>query len=145
MKLLSSVFSENDMIPQKYTCDGQDISPFLRWEAVPEDTKSFALTCLDPDAPGGTFVHWLVCDIPKDINSIQEGGPIPNGAKEIDNDFGKTSYGGPCPPGGTHRYIFTIYALDVERLESVNESNFMQKVKEHTIESCKLNGLYKRS
>jgi hypothetical protein len=144
MRLESSAFSANDMIPVKYTCDGEDISPPLKWQGAPESAKSFALSCLDPDAPGTTFVHWLICNIPKDVDSIQETGPVPEAAKEIENDFRRTSYGGPCPPSGKHRYIFTLYALDVETLEDINKSNFLSKVEEHTLDSAELTGLYKR-
>ena len=145
MKLMSDSFKENELIAKAYTCDGEDVSPHIRWEEAPDDTKSFALTCIDPDAPGGSFIHWLICNIPKDINSIPEAGPLPKGAKEIENDFGKTSYGGPCPPSGTHRYVFTLYALNVERIDDINEANFVKKVQEHKIDSCTLMGLYKRS
>lgn len=144
MKLISDNFKDNELMIKTYTCDGKDISPHIKWEEVPADTKSLALTCIDPDAPGGSFIHWLICNIPKAINSIPEAGPLPEQAKEIENDFGKVSYGGPCPPSGTHRYIFTLYALNVERIDNINKSNFAEKVQEHKIDSCTLMGLYKR-
>jgi len=143
MKLKSKDFEENGNIPSEFTCDGRDISPHLSWEDAPAETKSFALSVTDPDASGGTWVHWLVHDIPKDVRSIDRGS-LPKGAKQIENDFGKKDYGGPCPPSGTHRYIFTIYALDAERLEDVNKRNFFDRVGKHTLGKAVLKGLYKR-
>jgi Raf kinase inhibitor-like YbhB/YbcL family protein len=143
MKLRSEDFEDNGNIPSEFTCDGRDISPQLSWEDVPAETKSFALSVTDPDAPGGTWIHWLVHDIPRDVRSIDRGS-LPKGAKQVENDFGIKDYGGPCPPSGTHRYIFTLYALNVERLEGVNKHNFFDKVEKHTLEKAVLKGLYKR-
>ena len=143
MKLKSKDFKDNSNIPSEFTCDGRDISPQLSWEEVPDKTKSFALSVADPDAPMKTWIHWLVHDIPKDVKNIEQGG-LPKGAKPVENDFGMKEYGGPCPPSGTHRYIFTLYALDTERLEDVNKRNFFDKVEEHTLDKTALKGLYKR-
>ena len=143
MKLKSKDFEDNSNIPSEFTCDGRDVSPQLSWEDVPDETKSFALSVTDPDAPGGTWIHWLVHDIPKDVRSIKQGG-LPKGAKQVENDFGMENYGGPCPPSGTHRYIFTIHALDTEHLEGVNKRNFSDKVEEHALDKAVLKGLYKR-
>jgi Raf kinase inhibitor-like YbhB/YbcL family protein len=143
MKLRSEDFEDNGNIPSEFTCDGRDISPQLSWEDVPAETKSFALSVTDPDAPGGTWIHWLVHDVPRDVRSIDRGS-LPKGAKQVENDFGIKDYGGPCPPSGTHRYIFTLYALNVERLEGVNKHNFFDKVEKHTLEKAVLKGLYKR-
>lgn len=110
---------------------------------MPAETKSFALSVTDPDAPGGTWIHWLVYDIPKDVRSIDRGS-LPEGAKQAENDWGRREYGGPCPPSGTHRYIFTIYALDTEHLEGVSKRNFFDEVEKHTLEKAVLKGLYKR-
>ncbi|MGQ9460996.1 MAG: YbhB/YbcL family Raf kinase inhibitor-like protein [Candidatus Bathyarchaeaceae archaeon] len=143
MKLKSRDFEDNGNIPSEFTCDGRDISPQLSWEDVPAETKSFALSVTDPDAPRGTWIHWLVHDIPRDVRSIDQGS-LPKGAKQVENDFGMKNYGGPCPPSGAHRYIFTIYALDVERLEGVNKRNFFDKVEKHALEKAVLKGLYKR-
>ena len=96
----------------------------------------------DPDALGG-WIHWRVYDISKKIREIEQDS-LPLGAKEVENDFGKKPYGGPCPPSGTHRYIFTIYALDAEHLEGVNTHNFFDKVESHTIDKAVITGLYKR-
>ena len=143
MKLISKDFENNSGIPPEFTCDGRDISPQLSWSDFPKETKSFALSLEDPDAPMGTFIHWLVYDIPKNVINIPRGTLLA-GAKQLQNDFGNEEYGGPCPPSGTHRYIFMIYALDVEHLEDVNKHNFFSKVEEHIIEKAKLIGLYKR-
>jgi len=143
MKLKSKDFVDNGSIPAEFTCDGRNISPQLSWEGVPEETKSFALAVTDPDAPGGTWIHWLVYDISKELREIERGG-LPEGAKEVENDFGKRPYGGPCPPSGTHRYFFTLYALDTERLEGINKRNFLDEVEKHSIQKAAIKGLYKR-
>jgi len=143
MNLVSEDFENNSGIPSEFTCDGKDVSPQLSWSNIPVETKSFALSVEDPDAPMGTFIHWLVYDIPKNVNNISRG-TLPEGAKQVRNDWGKEDYGGPCPPSGMHRYIFTIYALDVEHLENISKHNFFSRVEEHTIEKAKLIGLYKR-
>jgi len=143
MRLKSKDFEDNSSIPSEFTCDGRGVSPQLSWGDVPVETKSFALSVTDPDAPMGTWIHWLVHDIPRDVRTIEQGG-LPEGAKQVENDFRMKEYGGPCPPSGTHRYIFTVYALDVERLEGVNKRNFFDKVREHTLDKAVLKGLYKR-
>lgn len=142
--LRSSDFEDDGKIPPKFTCDGENISPQLSWENVPDGTKSFALSVVDIDAPGGTFIHWLVYDIPGDVREIKQGG-LPAGAKQVRNDFGVEEYRGPCPPHGTHRYIFTLYALDVERLEGVNKNNLFKIIGEHSIGKAELTGLYTSS
>ena len=143
MKMKSEDFVDNSSIPSEFTCDGRNVSPQLSWEDVPEETKSFALSVTDPDAPGGTWIHWLVYDISKELKKIERGG-LPEGAGEVVNDFGKRPYGGPCPPSGTHRYFFTLYAIDTEHLEGLNKRNFFDKVEKHTIEKAAIKGLYKR-
>jgi Raf kinase inhibitor-like YbhB/YbcL family protein len=143
MKLKSENFVDNSSIPSEFTCDGRNVSPQLSWEDVPEETKSFALSVTDPDAPGGTWIHWLVYDISKELRKIERGG-LPEGAKEVENDFGKRPYGGPCPPSGTHRYFFTIYALDTGHLEGLNKRSFLDTVEKHTIKKAVIKGLYKR-
>jgi len=143
MKLKSKDFLDNSSIPPEFTCDGRNISPQLSWEDVPEETKSFALAVTDPDAPGGTWIHWLVYDISKELREIKQA-TLPKGAKEVENDFGRKSYGGPCPPSGTHRYFFTVYALDIEHLEGVSKRNFFDIVEGHSIEKAEIKGLYKR-
>jgi Raf kinase inhibitor-like YbhB/YbcL family protein len=144
MEITSQDFKNNQPIPAMHTCDGNDISPQLSWSVPPAGTKSFALTCIDPDAPSGEFIHWFVCNIPAAITNFYQGGPLPAGIREVENDFGRKSYGGPCPPSGTHRYIFTVYALRSEKLEGVTKDNFLQKARENQLASALLIGLYKR-
>ena len=112
MKITSSAFQEGGNIPSKFTCDGSDISPPLQITGVPLEAKSLVLIADDPDAPSGLFTHWLIWNIPPQTNSISEGS-APKGVHGT-NDFGKPDYKGPCPPSGTHRYSFKIYALDRE-------------------------------
>ena len=116
VRVTSSAFSEGDSIPALYTCEGNDVSPPLKWSGVPAETKSIALTCTDPDAPRGTFVHWVLFNLPPSTDGLPEGvtpDTVPQGAVNGTNDFPKLGYGGPCPPrGGPHRYYFTVCALD---------------------------------
>lgn len=116
MKLESSAFSANGAIPAKYTCKGENVSPALNWDAPPEKTRSLALIMDDPDAPGGTFVHWVLYDLPSNLRELSEAiDPNPilmQGGTQGKNGFRRYGYGGPCPPGGTHRYFFKLYALD---------------------------------
>ncbi len=144
MKIISKDFQHGGMIPSKFTCDGVDVSPQLEWSEVPDGVQSFALTCIDPDAPVGGigWVHWIVINISKDVLEIPQDGPVPG--EEIRNDFGKKPYGGPCPPGGTHRYYFKLYALSKEKLEGVKRSNFLKIIQEATIKSCEIMGKYSR-
>ena len=144
MEITSKDFQHNQSIPAVHTCDGKDISPHLAWSGMPQGTKSFALTCIDPDAPMGDFVHWLIYNIPANASELPQGGPLPAGAQEVANDFGKKPYGGPCPPSGTHRYFFTIYALKVSDLGTVSKKDFLKKVKENQLASAEIIGLYKR-
>ena len=141
MKLLSNDFQHNELMDKKFSYRGGNISPHLKWEDIPSGTKSFAISCNDPDAPVGDWIHWFVHNIPANTTEIPQGGPIPG--IEVKNDYGKVGYGGPAPPSGTHRYFFRIYALDVENLEGVSKNNFMSKVKEHILESAEIIGLYK--
>ena len=113
MELTSPDFSDEATIPQRFTCDGDDISPALEWSGVPDGTAELALTCEDPDAPGKTFVHWVLWGIdPGSVQSL-DAGTVPAGSRQGGNDFGATGYGGPCPPPGhgTHHYHFTLYAV----------------------------------
>ncbi len=117
IKLTSSSFRGD--IPSRFTCDGADVSPELAWAGAPPATKCFALIVVDPDAPVGTFVHWVLYNLPAGAREIREGLPkderLPDGARQGKNDFDNLGYGGPCPPGkSAHRYVFTLYALDAE-------------------------------
>lgn len=143
MKLTSPDFKNNELIPRKFTCDGDDINPTLIIEDIPAGTKSLALIIDDPDAPRGTWVHWVVFDIPV-VSRIEEDS-IP-GTQGV-NDFGKKDYGGPCPPSGTHRYFFKVYALDKELGLSgrVTKTALENAMKGHILEKAELIGLYKRT
>lgn len=115
MELYSTALGNNKKIPSKYTCDGENISPPLRWENAPEDTKSFALIMDDPDAPGGDFVHWLVYNIPSSVTDLNENLTnlnLRDGMAMGTNDYRQIGYGGPCPPSVTHNYYIRLYALD---------------------------------
>jgi Raf kinase inhibitor-like YbhB/YbcL family protein len=119
IQLTSSAFSAGETIPKKFTCDGPDLSPKLTWSPPPSDTQSFALIMDDPDAPMGTWVHWVLFDLPANTQELPEGvakqEQLASGARQGRNDFGKIGYGGPCPPSGKpHRYFFKLYALDVK-------------------------------
>jgi len=150
IKITSSVFEEGGMIPEKYTCDGIDVSPPLAWASVPESTKTLALICDDPDAPMGTWVHWVLFNLPASINELPESVPtdeeLENGAKQGRNDFRRIGYGGPCPPSGTHRYYFKLYALDTEiNLEAgAKKSQLMESMEGHILAEGQLMGRYKR-
>lgn len=142
MKLTSQSFEHESIIPLAYSCKGSDHNPQLQWEDVPSGTKSFALSCKDPDAPVGIFVHWLVYDIDKSKREIPEDS-VPG--KQVVNNFGKKDYGGPCPPSGIHRYYFTLHALDTETLgEIISMEEFDREVEKHTIEKAVLMGKFKR-
>ena len=150
MEIRSSGFDDGAMIPKKYTCDDIDISPPLKWSKVPDGTKTFAIICDDPDAPMGTWVHWVIYNLPANINELSEDVPsleiLPNGAKQGRNDFGKLGYGGPCPPGGTHRYYFKIYALDDELMveAGITKSELLKAMEGHILSEGQLMGRYKR-
>lgn len=116
-QVTTTAFRDGGPIPKKSTCDGPDVSPALSWSDPPAGTKSLAIIADDPDAPGGTWVHWVLYDLPADTRKLPEGvakdRELPNGALQGRNDFGKIGYNGPCPPrGSTHRYFFKLYALD---------------------------------
>jgi Raf kinase inhibitor-like YbhB/YbcL family protein len=115
IQLTSSAFEDGASIPRRFSCDGEDVSPPLAWSGVPGEARSLALLVEDPDAPGGTFVHWTVFGVPADTTGMDEG-QVPDDAREGENSFGDSGYGGPCPPAGDepHRYVFTVYALRSE-------------------------------
>jgi Raf kinase inhibitor-like YbhB/YbcL family protein len=111
MKLTSPDFTEGSNIPERFTCDGHDISPALNIEEVPPAAKSLVLIVDDPDAPVGTFTHWLIWNLRPDLSEMMADSPPPGAVQGV-NDFGTRGYGGPCPPSGVHRYYFKLYALD---------------------------------
>ena len=142
MKITSSAFQDGANIPSKFTCDGADTSPPLQIADIPSQAKSLALIVDDPDAPGGLFTHWTVWNIPPQTSAVGEGG-APKGVQGI-NDFGKSGYGGPCPPSGTHRYYFKIFALDRElNLPSGTKRNQLDAaMKGHVVAQGELMGRY---
>ncbi len=151
MKITSTAFAEGGSIPARYTCDGEDISPPLRWDSVPDGTKSIALICDDPDAPGRTFVHWVLYNLPPDTRELPENvtrePALSNGTRQGRTDFGRIGYGGPCPPGGTHRYYFKIYALDAEidpNRSGLTKSDVLKAMKGHILAEGQLMGKYTR-
>ncbi|NPV05388.1 MAG: YbhB/YbcL family Raf kinase inhibitor-like protein [Syntrophaceae bacterium] len=150
MEIKSSAFGNGEMIPVKYTCDGADFSPPLEWTAGPAGTKSFALICDDPDAPMGTWVHWVIYDIPPTTLMLAEGitreKELPGGGTQGINDFRKIGYGGPCPPGGTHRYFFRLYALDtvLGLKPGITKDQLLKAMKGHILAEAQTMGTYKR-
>ena len=145
LKISSPVFESNGYIPKRYTCDGKNDNPPLEIENIPRAAKSLALIFDDRDAPRGTFVHWIFWNIDPKIKEIKEDS-VPEGAIEGMNDFKKRSYGGPCPPKGTHRYYFKIYALDTHlTLDSHSKKADLEKaMKGHVIAQAQMMGMYKR-
>ena len=143
MRLSSPEFKNNDFIPKKFTCQGEDINPALIMEDIPKETKSLALIVDDPDAPMGTWVHWVVFDI-SPVSQIEENS-IP--AKQGSNDSGRKGYHGPCPPSGTHRYFFKIYALDtmLNLKEGINKFDLEKAMEGHILAKAELIGLYKKT
>lgn len=150
LNISSEAFSSGGMIPTKYTCDGADVSPPLSWSAGPEGTKSYALIADDPDAPVGTWVHWVIYDIPEDVTSLPEGvqksKSVDNGADQGTNDFKKYGFGGPCPPGGTHRYYFKVYALDtlLGKGPGLTKKKLLAAMEGHILAQGELMGKYSR-
>lgn len=145
--LQSSAFENESSIPAKYTCQGSDISPPLSWKGAPANTKSFALIVDDPDAPGGTWNHWLIFNIPPETHALSENlTSLPQGALMGKNSWGNNSYNGPCPPQGVHRYFFKLYALDaVLTLSKDASKNEIEKaMKENSVGKAELMGKYKK-
>ncbi|MCP4682997.1 MAG: YbhB/YbcL family Raf kinase inhibitor-like protein [Desulfobacterales bacterium] len=150
IKITSAAFEEGGMIPDKYTCDSVDISPHIEWTGIPDHTRYLALICDDPDAPMGTWVHWVLYDLPGGIKELSEKispqETLENGAKHGTNDFGKFGYGGPCPPGGIHRYYFKIYALDegTGLAPGATKAQLVEAMEGHILAQGQLMGRYKR-
>ncbi|HKK46577.1 MAG TPA: YbhB/YbcL family Raf kinase inhibitor-like protein [Balneolaceae bacterium] len=150
LELKSTAFENGEFIPAKYSCDGTNVSPPLEWTDVPANTKSFALIVDDPDAPSKTWVHWVLYNIPVDnrklIEDQPEGKKLTNGTLQGNNDFQITGYRGPCPPGGTHRYYFKLYALDtiLNIAPAGSKQQLLSAMKDHMIEQAELMGKYTR-
>ena len=150
-ELTSSAFKQNEAMGKDYTCDGPDMSVPLKWKDAPERTRSFALVVDDPDAPRGTWVHWVLYDLPADVGELSSAigheDSLPDGTKQGKNDFGKIGYGGPCPPAGpAHHYHFKLYALDqMTGLKSkATKQQLLDAMKGHVLAEAKLIGTYKR-
>jgi Raf kinase inhibitor-like YbhB/YbcL family protein len=145
IRVTSPAFQSNGHIPRQYTCDGKDINPPLMIANCPQGTRSIALICDDPDAPVGIWVHWVIWNIDPGVKEIKEN-TVPQGAVEGMNDFRKHAYGGPCPPSGTHRYFFKVYALDSMLNISPNstKADLEKAMKGHILGQGQLVGLYKR-
>ena len=150
MQIASQAFEAGGMIPAKYTCDGPDLSPPLRWADPPAGTQSYALIADDPDAPVGTWVHWVLWNIPAEASGLEENlsksASLPNGAKQGTTDFRRIGYGGPCPPSGTHRYFFKLYALDtmLELPSSTTKRDLEGAMQGHILGQAELVGKYQR-
>jgi hypothetical protein len=150
IKVMSSAFEEGGMIPRKYACDGADVSPPLAWTGIPEGAKTIALISDDPDAPVGTWVHWVLYDLPANIKELPEAvspeKELRTGAKQGRNDFRRIGYGGPCPPGGTHRYYFKLYALDtvLNLPAGATKAELLKAMEGHILAQGQLMGKYKR-
>jgi len=146
MQLTSEVFQHNGYIPAKYTCDGEDIAPILKVSEIPTNAKTLVLIVDDSDAPSGDFVHWLVWNLPANISEI-DASNLPSSAVQGVNDFGRNTYGGPCPPSGVHHYQFKLYALDSELNlpASAKKADLVKAMDGHIVAQALLVGLYSRS
>ena len=151
LQITSAAFSAGETIPKKFTCDGPDVSPKLTWNEPPAKTQSFTLIMDDPDAPVGTWVHWVLFDLPADTKELSEGvakqEQLSNGARQGRNDFGKIGYGGPCPPPGKpHRYFFKLYTLDskLNLKAGATKADVERAMKGHILANAELIGRYGR-
>jgi Raf kinase inhibitor-like YbhB/YbcL family protein len=152
IQLTSTAFADGQPIPRRHAFDEQNISPALQWTGVPPGAKSLALICDDPDAPVGTWVHWVIYDLPPSAAGLSEGVPkspeLPNGAKQGVNDFKRTGYGGPAPPAGKpHRYFFKIYALDIkpDLKTGLTKKELLKAMEGHILAEGQLMGTYQRN
>jgi hypothetical protein len=151
MELTSTAFQHNSPIPAEYTCDGRNISPPLKWGSVPEGVRSLVLICEDPDAPSGTWTHWVIYNIPAEVGGLEAGAStttetLASGASQGVNDFRRVGYGGPCPPSGRHRYFFRLYALDAElKLKpGARKQEVVRAMEGHVLATGELMGTYSR-
>jgi Raf kinase inhibitor-like YbhB/YbcL family protein len=149
MTIMSPAFLYGGMIPAIYTADGADRSPPLYVSSIPETARSLALICDDPDAPGGTWVHWVLFNIPPNTKELKEGLPtdarLPDGSLQGVNDFGSLGYGGPAPPSGTHRYVFSLYALDciLDLQPGCRKYDLVAAMQGHTLAETQCIGQYR--
>lgn len=150
IRVTSTAFNEGQMIPKLFTCDGDDISPPLDWTAPPDGVKSYVIIGFDPDAHGKTFIHWIVYSIPENVTQLGENVPkelkLPNGARQGKNSSDTIGYTGPCPPSGTHRYYFRVYALDTDIKLNPGATNpeIKEAMQNHIIAEGELMGRYGR-
>ena len=155
LTLTSPAFTEGAAIPKVYSCDGKDVSPPLAWSGVPASARELALLCDDPDAPRGTWTHWILFNVPRDLTGLPEAVPAASRTKsgqpqapapQGKNDFGKFGYGGPCPPSGTHRYVFRLFALDTHLPPEAGASRkaLLESIQGHVLAEGKLVGTYAR-
>lgn len=143
MQLTSPHWQNNQTIPTQFTCEGEDISPALAWSDIPDGTKSFVLIVRDPDAPSKEWIHWLVKDISANVTNVANN-TVPAGGVEVMNDFGRTGWGGPCPPNGEHRYYFELYALAVATTAGNSLTEVETAMDGHILAKGELLGLFNR-
>lgn len=145
-ELTSPAFDSGQPIPVRYTCDGEDISPPLHWSDPPQGTQSFTLIVDDPDAPVGVWDHWIIFNLPGDLEGLPENAAPPAASRDGQNSWGRTGYGGPCPPGGTHRYFFKLYALDTDLSLSAGatKAQLLKAMAGHILAQAELMGRYSR-
>jgi len=149
MKLISSAFTEGQPIPRPYTCDGVNVSPPLEWSGVPKTAQTLAIIADDPDAPAGTWVHWVLYNLPAAnigmVENLPQDATLKAGGFQGKNDFEKIGYGGPCPPSGTHRYFFKIYAIDTELplKAGATKAEVEQAMSGHVVAQAQLMGTYR--
>lgn len=150
IQVRSPAFSDGEMIPDRYTCTGDGASPPIEWDTPGDSVQSFALICDDPDAPMGTFTHWVVYDLPPDVHKLPERVPnedaLPNGGVHGINSLHKTGYTGPCPPSGTHRYFFKVFALDkkLDLKPGAGKEKVLREMEGHIVGEGQLMGRYTR-
>jgi Raf kinase inhibitor-like YbhB/YbcL family protein len=164
IQLSSPAFAEGGMIPKEFTCEGSDLSPPVAWSGVPASARTLSLICDDPDAPSGTWSHWVVFNLPSQVKALKGGIPLGESIPETSiegsepagqasskpqqgkNDFGKAGYGGPCPPSGTHRYFFRLYALDatLELGSAATRSDVLKAIEGHLLAEGRLIGKYQK-
>ena len=145
----SGAFGQGDTIPVEYTCDGSDMSPPLVFSGIPDGAKSIALIVDDPDASGGMWVHWVIYNMPPNrelAKGMPIAGTLPDGSRQGTSDFGKAGYGGPCPPSGTHRYYFKVYALDIvlDLQSGASKAQLENAMQGHVLAKAELMGKYAR-
>ncbi|HEX8111055.1 MAG TPA: YbhB/YbcL family Raf kinase inhibitor-like protein [Kofleriaceae bacterium] len=145
LQVTSSAFGANQEIPPKYTCDGTQTTPPLAWSRVPAGTQSVAILIEDPDAPSGTFTHWLVTGIPPTTTALAGGAALPQGATAARNGKGRLGYDGPCPPDGRHRYVFRVFALDTAIPPPKDRDGFLSAIHGHVLAEGRLIGTYQRT